>query len=69
MRLIFSEYPAEYESYRFPYQVWGVQEDDDDADDALELGFMPSRMKIGLWYLGRSLRISMKRFKENSENR
>lgn len=69
MRLLFSEYPVTYEEYRFPYQVWAQEDSLDERESLLEQGFMPSRMKIGLWYLGRSSRIDLQQYEENSENR
>jgi len=69
MKLFFSEHLPHYESYSFPYQVWGLQEPNDDRNDLLSRGFLPSRMKIGLWYLARSFRIDLTKFIASSENR
>lgn len=69
MKLIYSEYPADYSKYRFPYQVWGIEESVNDRDQLLAQGFLPSRMKIGLWYLARSSRVDLQKFTESSENR
>jgi hypothetical protein len=69
VKLVFSEYPAKYEGYVFPYKVWAIEESKDERSVLLNQGFLPSRMKIGLWYLARSLRIDLQTFTESSENR
>jgi len=69
MQLLFSEYPATYKSYTFPYQVWAKEESTTERDQLLAQGFLPTRQKIGLWYLARSSRIALDRFEVSSENR
>ncbi len=69
MKLLFSEYPAEYDTYTFPYHIWAVQESPKERDDLLKQGFLPTRFKIGLWYLARSSRVDLEQFQESSENR
>lgn len=69
MKLLFSEYPAEYDTYTFPYHIWAVQESPKERDELLIQGFLPARLKIGLWYLGRSSRVDLEQFQESSENR
>ena len=69
MRFRFSEYPASYEEYKFPYKVWAIEDSSDERDELLNMGFVPSRMKIGLWYLARSMRVDLSKFSESSENR
>jgi len=69
MKLLFSEYPAQYSNYQFPYQVWAVEESNNERDALLAQGFLPTRFKIGLWYLARSCRVNLPNFEESSENR
>lgn len=69
MRLLFSEYPAQYDKYQFPYQVWAIEESKAERDALLAQGFLPTRFKIGLWYLARSCRVNLQNFEESSENR
>lgn len=69
MRLLFSEYPAQYDNYQFPYQVWAMEESTAERDALLAQGFLPTRLKIGLWYLARSCRVNLQEFEESSENR
>jgi hypothetical protein len=69
MKLLFSEYPPEYKNYYFPYHIWGMEESSSERDLLLNRGFLPTRFKIGLWYLARSSRIHMSNFAEASENR
>lgn len=69
MKLLFSEHVPQYETYAFPYQVWGIEEVSDNREQLLAQGFLPSRMKIGLWYLARSLRVDLEKFELSSENR
>lgn len=69
MKLFFSEYQADYSKYYFPYQIYLKREENDDLDKIFSMGFLPSRMKLYLFYLARSLRVSLDRFKLSSENR
>jgi len=69
MKLLFGEFPANYEKYHFPYQVWLVKEDGDDVDKIYEMGFLPMRSKKDFYYLCRSVRVDLNRFQPSSENR
>lgn len=69
MRLIFSPYKSEYSCYYFPYQIWLLKEEKDDLANIFNLGFLPTRFKIGLFYLARSLRVRLRLFELSSENR
>ncbi len=69
MKLLYSEFPANYNNYRFPYQVWAWEESVDERDNLLNQGFLPSRIKVGLWYLARSIRVDVSRYNRSSENR
>lgn len=69
MKLLFSEYPATYSEYKFPYHIWAWQEPKDETDSLLAQGFLPTRFKINLWYLARSSRVNLDTFEESSENR
>lgn len=69
MQLVFSEYPSNYEQYQFPYQVWAIESSFSERDELLRQGFIPSRARVGLWYLARSMRINLKDFQISSENR
>ncbi|NCS32312.1 GNAT family N-acetyltransferase [bacterium] len=69
MKLLFSEHLASYNDYAFPYQVWALEDNNEDKASLLNMGFLPSRMKIGLWYLARSTRIDLNQFEPSSENR
>jgi arginyl-tRNA--protein-N-Asp/Glu arginylyltransferase len=69
MKLLFSEFPAEYGKYNFPYQVYGLTDSDDHLSTIYEMGFLPTRIEKNLFYLCRSLRIDLSNFELNSENR
>ncbi|MBM3208666.1 hypothetical protein FJZ40_00010 [Candidatus Shapirobacteria bacterium] len=69
MKLIFGEYKASYEKYYFPYQVWLLKEDKDSLEEIYNLGFLPIRNLPGVFYLSRSVRVSLEKFSPSSENR
>ncbi len=69
MKLLFSEFPASYETYSFPYQVWAIEDNKIERESLLNQGFLPSRMKTGLWYVARSLRVNIDQFSLSSENK
>lgn len=69
MKTFFTEFPANYDSYSFPYQVWALQENALEGAQLLGQGFLPTRLKLNLWYLARSSRVNLANFRETSENR
>lgn len=69
MKLFFGEFPANYEKYHFPYQVWLLKEEGDLLDGIYNNGFLPMRNKPNLYYLSRSLRVDLNKFELSSENR
>jgi arginyl-tRNA--protein-N-Asp/Glu arginylyltransferase len=69
MKLIFSEYKADYSKYHFPYQVYLMKEESDELNKIYDMGFLPSRAKLNLFYLARSLRVDLSKFEPSSENR
>lgn len=69
MKIFFGEFPANYEKYHFPYQVWLVKEEGDDVSQIYEKGFMPIRSLKDVYYLSRSVRVNLSKFQLSSENR
>ncbi|MCB9790750.1 hypothetical protein H6764_01870 [Candidatus Nomurabacteria bacterium] len=69
MKLFFSEFTADYESYSYPYQVCGVKEPKDTLKLIYDNGFLPTRIDKRLFYLCRSFRVDLRKFKLSSENR
>ncbi len=69
MKLFFSEFASNYSKYHFPYQVYLIREEADDLNRIYSMGFLPSRTRKTLFYLGRSLRIDLDKFSMSSENR
>ena len=69
MKILFGEFPADYEKYHFPYQVWLIKEAGDDAGKIYEMGFLPMRSKKNVYYLCRSVRVNLAKFQPSSENR
>lgn len=69
MKLFFSEFKPNYSKYHFPYQVWLLKEDGDKVEEIYERGFLPIRSIPNVYYLARSLRVDLLKFKLSSENR
>jgi len=69
MKLFFGEFPANYERYHFPYQVWLLKERKDRISEIYEMGFLPVRSIKNLYYLCRSVRVNLDKFQISSENR
>ena len=69
MKIFFSEFPADYGKYHFPYQVFLVKEGDNEAGKIYEMGFLPVRSIKNLYYLARSVRVNLEKFELSSENR
>lgn len=69
MKLFFCEFPANYSSYCFPYQVLLLKEEKDNEEKIYDNGFLPIRSLPGVYYLARSLRVDLDYFEPSSENR
>ena len=69
MKLFFSEFPADYSKYHFPYQVWLLKEEEEEAERIYDSGFLPIRSLPGIYYLSRNIRIDLSKFEISSENR
>ena len=69
MKYFFIEEKADYNSYKFPYRVYGDLEEGDKTSEIYTSGFLPTRLKKGRFCLARSLRINMAKFELSSENR
>jgi len=69
MKILFSECKADYSNYKFPYQVHLLKEEGDDIEKIYNMGFLPSRVRLDLFYLARGLRVDIDKFEESSENR
>jgi len=69
MKLFFSEFRPNYQKYHFPYQVWLLKEPADQVEKIYENGFLPIRSIKNVYYLARSLRVDLSKFKLSSENR
>ncbi len=73
MRLLFSEFNADYSSYSFGYAVYAVREPDDHLPDLYARGFLPytgrTDVEPAVFYLARSVRVDLAAFENTSENR
>ena len=69
MKLVFSEWKADYQHYVFPYAVWAIREKGETPADFFELGFLPGSKDLDRFYLCRNLRIRLRCFEPSSENR
>ena len=73
MKIFYSEYLAQYASYTFSYAVYCLKEKDEELPLILEKGFLPYTndltIKKDVFYLARSVRISLENFKDTSENK
>ncbi|MGL4175621.1 MAG: hypothetical protein ACRCSN_06040 [Dermatophilaceae bacterium] len=63
MRLYFSECRPDYDAYLSPYQVWALLEPGESAETALAHGFLPGSYDLSHFYLARSVRVSLERYK------
>lgn len=61
MKIVFSESNPDYKNYTFPYVVWGIPEGISEIAELYSMGFLPSKKPY--YYLARSTRISLNRFK------
>ncbi|MFB0909060.1 MAG: arginyl-tRNA--protein-N-Asp/Glu arginylyltransferase [Spirosomataceae bacterium] len=73
MKIFLSENTVDYKSYTFNYAKYCVMESIDELTDVYENGFLPYsgdlRINKEIFYLARSLRVDIDRFKDSSENR
>ncbi len=75
MKILFSEAPADYSRYVFPYAVYGLQETETEIPQIYARGFLPytdTRFPLPeapFYYLARSIRVDLKDFSLTSENR
>jgi len=72
MKTFKSELAQNYNTYSFGYTQYAIREKKDELSDIYEKGFLPYSGKTGVkdhLYMSRSLRVDLKKFKPNSENR
>ncbi len=72
MKIFKNELVQNYNTYSFGYTEYAIREKKDSLHKIYERGFLPYSGKKGLknhLYMSRSLRIDLKKFKPNSENR
>ncbi len=72
MRIIKSEFANNYKTYTFSFSEYAVMEKQNDLKDIYESGYLPysgsSELK-NYFYLCRSIRVNMEKFRLNSENK
>ncbi len=73
MKIFLSESVADYQTYTFNYAVYCIREKKEELPEIYAKGFLPYsndvNLKFETYYLARSLRIDLERFRETSENR
>ena len=78
MKVFFSEYQKNYETYTFGYAVYAIQEKEDQLSSVYSSGFLPyagpseylsDKPRQEIYYLARSLRVNLSNFNVSSENR
>jgi arginyl-tRNA--protein-N-Asp/Glu arginylyltransferase len=69
MKLLFSEAPADYSRYFYPYVIWAVPEAGETPACFFRRGFLPGTPQLNRFYLCRNLRVDLKRYRSTSENR
>ncbi len=78
MKIFYSEYKKNYESYTFGYAIYALQEESDSLAELYSQGFLPyageseydgSKPDQEIHYLARSLRVKLDKFSMSSENR
>ncbi len=69
MILLFSEAPADYSRYFYPYVIWAVPEDAETPACLFQRGFLPGSPKLDRFYLCRNLRVALAEYRGSSENR
>ena len=66
------EASVDYGRYRFGYSSWGIPENDGDIQTLYAKGYLPysdNEKPLPVYYLCRSLRVSLSAFAQSSENR
>ncbi len=73
MKIFRSESFVDYSTYTFNYATYCIQENKNEISQIYDLGFLPysnnTNLEYESFYLARSLRVDLNRFKESSENR
>lgn len=73
MKIFFSENNVDYESYTFSYAIYAIKESNEELTDIYNKGFLPytgnPKIDAEVFYLARSVRVNLKEFFDNSENR
>ncbi len=69
MKLLFSETNPDYARYQYPYVVWGLPEPGETPADFFAAGFMPASPQLDRFTLARHLRVPLKGFQPDTENR
>jgi len=73
MKIFLSESLVDYSTYTFNYAVYCIREERNELPQIYNKGFLPYSNDVDLkyetYYLARSLRLDLERFKETSENR
>jgi len=73
MKIFRSESFVDYSTYTFNYATYCIKEDQNEIPEIYNKGFLPysnnTELKYETYYLARSLRVDLDRFKDSSENR
>ena len=69
MKLLFSEAPADYSRYFYPYVIWAMPEAGETPACFFRRGFLPGTPELSRYYLCRNLRVDLGRYRATSENR
>lgn len=73
MKIFRSESFVDYKTYTFNYATYCIKENQSEIPEIYSRGFLPYSNNINLrhetYYLARSLRVDLSKFKESSENR
>lgn len=73
MKIFNSESIVDYSSYTFNYAIYCIKEAQNEIPEIYQKGFLPysndNDLKQETYYLARSLRVELDKFKESSENR
>lgn len=73
MKIFKSESFVDYSTYTFNYAVYCIKEKQSEIPEIYNKGFLPysnnTKLSLETYYLARSLRVDLDRFKDSSENR